>query len=90
MDMTLPAKRRDPPRSEASAEQGKPIALPETAGEPQGTLLVLRVKEGGESEGPAVIAGIRAATSLDTKVGRLPLGHSWRENMTKRWTGKSR
>lgn len=71
----LPANRRDPTRSEAYAEQDKPVALPETAGEPQGTLLALRVKEGGESEGPTVIAGIRAATSPDTKVGRLPPGH---------------
>ena len=58
MDITLPAKRKDPTRSEAYAEQGKPVTLPETAGQPQGTLLALRVKEGGKSEGPAVIAGI--------------------------------
>ena len=90
MDITLPAKRKDPTRSEAYAEQGKPVTLPETAGQPQGTLLALRVKEGGKSESPAVIVGIRAATSPDTKVGRLPLGHSWRESMTNRWTRKSR
>jgi len=40
-----PAKRRDPPRSEIYAEQGKPVVPPETAGEPQGTLLVLRAKD---------------------------------------------
>ena len=57
MDITLPAKRKDPTRSEAYAEQGKPVTLPETAGQPQGTLLALRVKESGESESPAVIVG---------------------------------
>jgi len=49
MDGVPPANRRDPPRSEINAEQGKPVALPETADEPQGTLLVLRVKERGKS-----------------------------------------
>ncbi len=34
MDKMLPANRRDPTRSETYAEQGKPVALPETAGEP--------------------------------------------------------
>ena len=52
MDSAPPAKRRDPPHSEINAEQGKPVVSPETAGEPQGTLLVLRVKDGGESEVP--------------------------------------
>jgi RNA-directed DNA polymerase len=90
MDGKLPANRKGPRRPETHAEQGKPIAPPETAGELQGTLLVLWVKESGESEGSAVMAGIRAATSPDTKVGRLPLGHSWRENLTNYWTRKSR
>lgn len=81
MDDTLPAKRKGPTRSETHAEQGKPMALPETAGEPQGTLSALWVKDGGESERPAVMDGIRAGTLPDTKVGRLPPGHSWRENI---------
>ncbi len=34
MDDELPANRRDPTRSETYAEQGKPLALPETAGGP--------------------------------------------------------
>lgn len=34
MDNELPANRKGPIRSETHAEQGKPIALPETAGEP--------------------------------------------------------
>lgn len=80
MDNQPPAKRKGPPRSEIHAEQGKPIVPPATAGEPQGTLLVLWVKECGESECPAVTDGIRAETSSDAKAGRLPRGHSWREN----------
>lgn len=52
VDIVPPAKRRDPPRSEINAEQGKPVVLPVTAGEPQGTPLMLRVKDGGESEMP--------------------------------------
>jgi len=80
MDNQPPAKRKGPPRSEIHAEQGKPIVLPATAGEPQGTLSALWVKECGESECPAVMVGIRAETSLDAKAGRLPCGHSWREN----------
>lgn len=80
MDDQPPAKRKGPPRSETYAEQGKPIVLPATAGEPQGTLLALWVKECGKSERPTVMAGIRAETSPDAKAGRLPCGHSWREN----------
>src|SRR5476649_2992228 len=80
MDIAPPADRRGPPRSEIHAEQGKPIVLPATAGEPRGTLLGLWVKESGESERPAVMDGIRAETLLDAKAGKLPRGHSWREN----------
>ena len=38
------------------------------------------VEECGESECPAVMDGIRAATSPDAKAGRLPQGLSLREN----------
>lgn len=55
MDMTPPANRKDPRRSEILVEQGKPVALPGTAGEPQGTLLGLRVWDCGESEGRCVM-----------------------------------
>ena len=79
MDDRPPAKRKGPPRSESHAEQGKPIALPETAGE-------LR----GKSEGLAVIARIRAERSPDAKAGRLPRGHLWRENLINRCTQESR
>jgi RNA-directed DNA polymerase len=69
MDDRPPAKRKGPPRSEIHAEQGKPIALPETAGEPQGTLSALWVKECGKSERPAVMDGIRAEILSDAKAG---------------------
>lgn len=90
MDKPPPAKRKGPPRSEIHAEQGKPVTLPETAGEPQGTLSVLRVKECGKSEGSAVMGEIRAETLSDAKAGRLLLGHSWRDNLINRYTRESR
>lgn len=90
VDDKPPANRKGPPRSETLAEQGKPIALPVTAGEPQGTLLALWVKDRGESEGPAVMDGIRTETSSDAKAGRLPRGHSWRENFDQSLYGESR
>ncbi|MCY1462280.1 hypothetical protein D9M71_800380 [compost metagenome] len=58
MDTRPPANRRGPPRSEIQTEQGKPVVPPDTAGEPQGTLWVLRVKEYGKSEGPPVMGEI--------------------------------
>ncbi|MFL9935334.1 hypothetical protein P0D88_41015, partial [Paraburkholderia sp. RL18-103-BIB-C] len=70
MDRTPPAQRTGPHHPEIHAEQGKPIVLPATAGEPQGTLLAQWVKECGESEGPAVMVGIRAETLPDAKAGR--------------------
>lgn len=80
MDMTPSVYRRDRTRSESHAEQGKPVTLPETAGEPQGTLLTLRVKEYGKSERLSVMDGIRTEISSDTKVGRLPFGLSSQES----------
>lgn len=47
MDSTPQAKTEGPPHPAIYVEQGKPIALPATAGEPQGTLWV---KECGKSE----------------------------------------
>ena len=52
MDMTAPVYWRDRTRSEIHAAQGKPETLPETAGDPQGTLLPLRVKEYGKKPRP--------------------------------------
>ena len=76
VDVAPPAIRRGPPRSEIQSEQGKPAVLPVTAGEPQGTLLVLRVKDGRESEGLSVMEGIGVGILLHAKAGRLLLGLS--------------
>jgi RNA-directed DNA polymerase len=53
-----PANRRGPTRSEIYEEQCKPIALPAMAGEPQGALLALWVKDCEKSECCAVIVQI--------------------------------
>lgn len=83
------AYRTGPPHPERHGEQGKPVVLPVMAGEPQGTLLALRVKECGESERPAVMDGIRAETLPDAKAGS-----AWsfmaRVFLTNRNTGESR
>lgn len=60
-------------------ERGKPVSLPFWAGKPQGALLVVRVWDGGESEGLAVIAGIRVGTSSGAKASPLPSGLSLHE-----------
>ncbi len=62
-----PAQRWGPTRSEIHAKQGKPVVLPETAGEPQGELLTLRVWDGGESEGRSVMGWIQDETLPDAK-----------------------
>ena len=49
MDKTASVYRRDWTRSGIHAAQGKPVGLPEAAGDPQGTLLTLRVKEYGKN-----------------------------------------
>jgi RNA-directed DNA polymerase len=90
MDNRPPAKRKGPVRSEIYAKQGKPKGLPETAGEPRGTLMALWAEDCGKSESLPVMGGIRAETLPDAKVGRLPLGHSWRENLTNRCTQESK
>lgn len=80
MDTMPPVYKTGPTHPEIRVELGKPIVLPVTAGEPQGTLSARWVKECGESECLSVTGGIRAATSPDTKVGRFPHGHLWRDN----------
>jgi hypothetical protein len=59
-------------------------------GAPQGVTTVMRVKDGGKSEGPAVIVGIRVATLPDVKAGRLPPGLPSRENLANRHNKESR
>ena len=80
VDSVPPAKRRGPTRSEIQAEQGKPEVLPETAGEPQGTPLALRVEEQGKSECRSVMGRIGVETSPYAKAGRLPYGLSSQES----------
>ncbi|AVK72218.1 hypothetical protein BJN34_0175 [Cupriavidus necator] len=61
-------------------ERGKPVWLPERslaqAGEPQGTLLAVRVRDVGKSECRAVMVRIGVETSPHAKAGRLPTGQS--------------
>ena len=90
MDGMPPAKEGGSDRSEIHAEQGKPVGPPATAGEPQGTLWALWVGDCGESEGLPVMGRILAETLPDAKAGRLPRGHSWRENLINRYTQESR
>jgi hypothetical protein len=81
-DMTTTGAQAGPtPLDVMVAEHGKPDALPETAGQPQGRLLAQRVKECGESERRPVIGRIRVATSPGAKASPLPLGLSWQENL---------
>jgi hypothetical protein len=80
MDAAPSAKSRDPLHSEIHAEQGKPVVPPETASEPRGTLLVLRVKDGEESECRSVMERIGIATLSHAKAGRLSLGVSSQES----------
>lgn len=76
MDRVSSVYSRYPTHSEIYAEQGKPVVSPLLAGEPQGTLLVLRVKDDGESERRSVMVRIGVVRSPHTKVGRLPFGLS--------------
>ena len=90
-----PAERQDLTHTGTRPERGKPVGLPDIReSEPQGTLMGLRVWDGGESERLPVMGGIgvesvvkgreprRLATSLPVKAGRLPPGRSSRENLT--------
>lgn len=90
MDVKPPANRKGPPQSETLAKQGKPIVLPAMAGEPQGTLLVLWVKEGGESERPAVMDGIRAENRPTRKRADFRMVIHGERTLTNRYTRKSR
>lgn len=67
MDNWPPALRTGLPHSEIHVEQGKPITLPATAGEPRGTLLARWIKERGKSECRSVMDGIWAETLPDAK-----------------------
>ena len=62
-----------------STEHGKPILPPSRAGQPQGRLLAVWVKDAGESERQTVMAWIGGETFSHAKAGRLPAGLSGRE-----------
>jgi hypothetical protein len=64
-----------------NAEHGKPVSLLERGRKVVRPTVVARVKEIGESEGPAVMAGIRAETSPGAKASRLPICVSSRDNL---------
>ena len=53
-----PAKRQNLTRTGTGTERGKPAGLPEWESEPQGTLMGLRVWDGGKSECLPVIGRI--------------------------------
>ena len=52
--------------------------------------MVVRVEDGGVSESPFVMSGIRVETLPDTKVGRLPPGRSWLESVSNFFRKESR
>ena len=104
-DNAPPAERQNPSLHSGQAlnhmgtcmERGKPVGLPVKEGEPQGTLMGLRVEDGGKSQCLPVMGGIgvepvvkvretrRLARSLHAQAGRLPPGCSSRENLKNCW-----
>ena len=50
--------------------------------------MAVRLQERGKSEFPAVMDGIRVATSLDSKAGRLPHGLSLPESLQNHLYGR--
>ena len=101
-DNAPPAERQNLNHMGTCMERGKPVGLPVKESEPQGTLMGLRVEDGGESQCLPVIGGIgvepvskvretrRLATSLHAKAGRIPPGRSSRENLRNCWREESK
>jgi len=81
---------RDLTRSVTHGKHGKPVSFPLGVARPQGRATAVRVEDGGKSEGPTVMAGIRVATSPGAKASRLPPGLPSRENLANRPNGISR
>ena len=52
--------------------------------------MAMRVEDGGKSERPTVMAGIRVAILPGAKASRLPSGLPSRENLANRLNGISR
>ena len=96
-DTAPPAERQNLTHTGTCTKRGKPTGLPVKESEPRGTLMGLRVWDGGESKSLPVTGGIgvepddegreprRLATSLHAQAGRLPPGRSSRENLTNCW-----
>ena len=55
-------------------EHGKPVLSPEMAGEPQGKLLAVRVRDCGKSESLSVMGRIGIQNLFRPKGSRLPHG----------------
>jgi len=55
-------------------EHGKPVLSPEMAGEPQGKLLAVRVRDCGKSESLSVMGRIGIQNLFRSKESRLPHG----------------
>src|SRR5437868_2401013 len=89
-DVAPPAQRHDLTRSVASAERGKPVALPSGVGCSQERPTGLRVEEEGGSECRPVMDWIGVATSSHPKGGRLPSGVGGRETPANRRREQSR
>jgi len=73
-----------------NAEHGKPVLLLERGRKVVRPTAAVRVKEIGESEGLAVMAGIRAGVLPGAKASRLPIGVSSRDNLINERRGKRR
>src|SRR3954471_8581983 len=82
--MTTGVKAGPTPLVVMYAEHGKPDAPPATAGQPQGRLMVQRVKECGQSERCSVMERIRVATLPGAKASPLPRGLPWQESLRNR------
>ena len=55
-------------------EHGKPVLSPKMAGEPQGKLLAMRVRDCGKSESQHVMGRIGIQNLFRSKESRLPQG----------------
>lgn len=71
-------------------KHGKPDAPPTTAGQPQGRLMVQRVRDCGKSERRAVMERIRVKALPGVKASPLPHGLSWQESLRNCEQGEGR
>ena len=66
------------------AKHGKPDAPPAMAGQPQGRLMVQRIRECGKSKCRPVMGWMRVAISPGAKARPLPRGLAWQESLINR------